>query len=104
MAHFAKIDANIVTDVIVVANDDCGNLPFPDSEPAGQAYLLSLGIDGVWLQTSYNGSFRGCYAGLGYTYDSDLDQFIPPAIVEPDQSMFVIDQLTGEINLSGFQP
>lgn len=78
MAHFAQLTGNYVTDVIVVANADCGDLPFPESEPVGQAFIASLGIEGTWLQTSYNGNFRGCYAGIGYTYDPELDQFVPP--------------------------
>lgn len=75
MAHFAQIKNNIVTDVIVVSNADCDNLPFPDSEPVGQAFIASLGIDGTWLQTSYNGNFRGTYAGITYTYDSTLGEY-----------------------------
>lgn len=75
MAHFAQINNNVVTDVIVVSNDDCDNLPFPDSEPVGQAFIASLGITGDWLQTSYNGNFRGCYAGIGYTYDASLGEY-----------------------------
>jgi hypothetical protein len=79
MAHFAKINADrIVEQVIVIANDDCGGGNFPDSEPIGQAFIASLGLDGEWLQTSYSGSFRGYYAGLGYTYDAALNEFVPP--------------------------
>ena len=78
MAHFAKVNKNVVSDVIVVSNDDLNDLPFPESEPIGQAYIASLGIEGTWLQTSYSGSFRGCYAGNGYTYNVVLDQFEPP--------------------------
>ena len=81
MAHFAKIENNIVGDVIVVSNNDCDNLPFPESEPIGQAYLASLGIVGEWLQTSYSGSFRGCYAGIGFTFDASIGvygEFVPP--------------------------
>lgn len=84
MAHFAQINGNYVTDVIVVANADCGDLPFPDSEPVGQAFIASIGIEGVWLQTSYNGNFRGTYAGIGYTYDPALDQFVPPVLEQTD--------------------
>lgn len=80
MAHFALIENSIVTDVIVIANADCDNLPFPASEPPGQAFIASLGIDGDWLQTSYNGNFRGCYAGIGYSYDPLLDEFVPPPV------------------------
>lgn len=75
MAHFAQISENIVTDVIVIANDNCDNLPFPESEPIGQAFIASLGINGTWLQTSYNGNFRGLYAGIDYTFDPELGEY-----------------------------
>jgi hypothetical protein len=75
MAHFAKIENNIVSDVIVVSNDDCNNLPFPESEPVGQAFIASLGITGTWLQTSYNGNFRGTYAGAGYFFDASIGEY-----------------------------
>jgi hypothetical protein len=84
MAHFAQITNNEVTEVIVVSNADCDNLPFPESEPIGQAFISSLGIEGEWLQTSYNGSFRGCYAGPTYTFNASLGEYgefvAPPAI------------------------
>jgi hypothetical protein len=79
MAHFAKIENGYVTRIIVVNNDVLdANGNFPESEPSGQAFIASLGIEGEWLQTSYNGNFRGMYAGIGFTYDEDLDAFIPP--------------------------
>jgi hypothetical protein len=83
MAHFALVTNNIVEEVIVVDNSDCNDLPFPNSEPVGQAYIASLGIQGDWLQTSYNGNFRGTYAGIGFTYDASLGEygeFLPPVI------------------------
>jgi hypothetical protein len=84
MAHFAKVDNdNIVEQVIVVANSDCGDLDFPESEPVGQAFIASLGIAGEWLQTSYNGNFRGRYAGIGYSYNKDSDSFVAPEVPEP---------------------
>lgn len=87
MAHFAKVENNKVTSVIVVSNDDCGGGDFPESELIGQAFLASLGFDGTWLQCSYSGSFRGVYCGIGWSYDADADIFIapPPPIdfVEP---------------------
>ena len=83
MAHFARIDDGIVTNVIVINNSDCGGGDFPESEPIGQAFIASIDIAGEWLQTSYNGNFRGCYAGTGYTYDADLDEFGPPSAPEP---------------------
>ena len=83
MAHFAKIENDTVTQVIVVSNDDCGGGNFPDSEPIGQTFIASLGLTGEWLQTSYNANFRANYASIGYTYDADLDEFVPPPIIEP---------------------
>ena len=85
MAHFAKVENNIVSDVIVVANSDCNDLPFPESEPVGQAFIASLGINGEWLQTSYNANFRGKYAGYLDTYDAELDEFVAPEPTEVTQ-------------------
>jgi hypothetical protein len=84
MAHFAQIADNIVQRVIVVSNNDCNGGDFPGSEPVGQAFIASVGLGGQWLQTSYNNNFRGIYAGIGYTYDVELDAFIAP-IVELDE-------------------
>jgi hypothetical protein len=84
MAHFAKVDNNIVQEVIVISNDDCNNLPFPESEPVGQAFIASLGLGGDWLQTSYNATFRLNYAGPGMTFDSligDYGAFITTPII-----------------------
>lgn len=70
MAHFAQInDDNIVQQVIVIANDDCGGGDFPESEPIGQSFIASLGLTGHWLQTSYHANFRGKYAGIGDVWD-----------------------------------
>ena len=78
MAHFAKVDNGIVQTVIVVSNDDCGGGDFPASEPVGQAFIASLGIAGEWKQTSYNGNFRGKYAGICDIYDAVNDIFTAP--------------------------
>jgi hypothetical protein len=81
MAHFAEVDENnIVTRVLVVDNSE---------EDNGQVFLAeTLGLGGTWLKTSYNTQggvhsnggtpFRKNYAGIGYTYDSGRDAFIPP--------------------------
>lgn len=78
MAHFAKVDNGIVSQVIVVSNDDCAGGDFPASEAAGQAFIASLGLAGEWRQTSYNGNFRGKYAGIGDIYDAVNDVFVAP--------------------------
>ena len=81
MAHFAKVSNGIVQQVIVVANSDCAGGSLPESEPAGQVFLASLGLDGEWLQTSYNANFRGIYAGIGYAWNGT--DFVAPVVV-PD--------------------
>jgi hypothetical protein len=79
MAHFAQVDEyQIVRNVIVINNSDCVGGDFPESEPIGQAFIASIGIEGEWLQTSYSGNFRGQYAGQGMTYDPVSDQFVSP--------------------------
>lgn len=82
MAHFAKIENNTVTNVIVVSNDDCGGGDFPASEPIGQAFIASLGITGEWLQCSYHANFRSVYPGVGWTYDAEADAFVAPSYEE----------------------
>ena len=83
MGHFAKVSNGIVTKVIVAEADFFNN--FVDDSP------------GKWIQTSYNTRggvhyapntnepsknqskvLRKNYAGIGYTYDSTRDAFIPP--------------------------
>ena len=84
MAHFARVDGGIVREVIVINDSDCGGGTMPESEPVGQAFIVSIGLDGEWRQTSYNGNFRGMYAGSGYTYDAVLDEFVAPVFPEPE--------------------
>lgn len=70
MAHFAKVENGIVTNVIVAEQE------FVDT------------LDGTWIQTSYNTRYnqhrndgyplRGNYAGIGYSYLEDEDIFMPP--------------------------
>ena len=77
MAHFAKLENNIVTQVIVVSNQDILDEQGQESEQKGIDFCSNL-LGGTWIQTSYNGKIRKNYAGIGYQYDSDLDAFIPP--------------------------
>ena len=70
MAHFAKIENGKVTQVIVVNNEVIGNASGLDGEAVGITFCQSLfGADTEWAQTSYSGSFRGKYAGVGDTFD-----------------------------------
>ena len=84
MAHFAKIENGIVREVNVINNADCGGGDFPESEAIGQAFIASLGIAGEWKQTSYSGSFRSKYAGIGDIYDAVNDVFVAPTIEESE--------------------
>ena len=73
MAHYAKVSNTLVTQVIVAEAEFFDT--FVDSSP------------GEWIQTSYNTKggvhsdggtpLRKNYAGVGYTYDSTRDAFIP---------------------------
>ena len=74
MAHFAKLDANnIVTQVIVVSNDDTADSSGIETESIGVAFCQKLvGADTNWKQTSYNGNIRGNYAGIGMTYMTNV--------------------------------
>ena len=74
MAHYAKVNNGIVIQVIVAEPEFFDT--FVDTSP------------GTWIQTSYNTHggqhrnggtpLRKNYAGIGYTYDSQRDAFIPP--------------------------
>jgi hypothetical protein len=79
MAHFAKIGLNnIVTEVLVVANRETMDSNGVEHESIGIEFLKTLTGHATWVQTSYNGNIRKNYAGVGYTYDSQRDAFIPP--------------------------
>lgn len=81
MAHFAKLENNIVTDVVAVLNDDILDGGGNESEDVGISFLrIIFGQDTVWKQTSYNNNIRKKYASIGDTYRQDLDAFIAPQI------------------------
>ena len=82
MAHFACLDENnIVTQVIVVGNDDCTDSNGAEVESIGVAFCQKLlGAETNWKQTSYNNSIRVRYAGIGYSYNEELDAFIAPKL------------------------
>ena len=79
MAHWAEIDeTNTVVRVLVGNNDDLNE---------GLDWIFE-NLGGTWVKTSYNTHggihvlggvpFRKNYAGIGYTYDTERDAFIPP--------------------------
>ena len=69
MAHHAKIENGIVTQVIVTMDSD--------EDTFADRMLAETGEQ--WVRTSYNGRIRYNYAGIGYTYDSVADAFIAPS-------------------------
>ena len=83
MAHVARIDEDgIVREVHVLNNSDLPNNGefSPEVEEAANAFQHPLGLEGNWKLTSYNGNFRGRYAGIGYKYDADNDEFVAPEV------------------------
>jgi hypothetical protein len=80
MAHFAKLDENnVVLEVAVINNIEMLAADGSESEMMGVAFLIRWsGGYSNWKQTSYNRRIRKNYAGVGYTYDSVRDAFIPP--------------------------
>jgi hypothetical protein len=85
MAHFAHVVNGTVVNVIVVENH-CA-----PTEEEGKAFIASIGLQGDYVQTSYNTyrdadgvpqhklggtPFRGQYAGFGDYYDAELDEFV----------------------------
>ena len=79
MAHYAEIDSqNHVIRVLVVANEVTHATPDgSEDEALGATFLADL-LGGEWVQTSYRGRIRGRYAGIGYTFDRERDEFVPP--------------------------
>ena len=113
MAHFAQLNENnMVTQVIVVSNDDCLDSDGNESEAVGVAFLKNMfGSDTIWKQASYNTvagkhysyndkdepvadggvGFRKNYPGIGMFYNEDIDAFIRP---QPYPS-WTLDATTG---------
>ena len=79
MAHYAEIDTdNRVIRVLVVANEVTHATPDgSEDEALGATFLADL-LGGEWVATSYNGNKRARYAGIGYRYDRERDEFVPP--------------------------
>jgi len=77
MAHFAKIENGIVTQVVVIANADTADANGNEKEYIGAGFCKNL-FGGDWKQTSYSASIRKNYAGIGFNYDLQRDAFIAP--------------------------
>ena len=96
MAHAAELDQNnIVIRVVVISND---------YEPNIEQFATEL-FGGVWKQTSYNGTIRKNYAGIGYFYHETLDFFIPPkchseAVLNEAIAQWTCENEAHNVNLS----
>jgi len=82
MAHYARVNAdNIVTYVTPIPNEMITDENGAEHEERALDHLYSTipdSVDDRWIQTSYNGNFRVRYAGLGYSWNEELNAFIPP--------------------------
>jgi len=65
MAWYAKVENNIVTDVLYLVDNK-------DSDWLYREY------GGTWLKCTEDGSIRKCFPNVGYVYDSQTDSFTPP--------------------------
>lgn len=69
MSHFAELDENNIVLRVLVGDNNLPNEGY-------DWFVENLG--GRWVQTSYNATIRKNFAGIGYTYDEELDAFIAP--------------------------
>jgi hypothetical protein len=83
MAHYAFLDNNnIVTEVIVGVDEDVIQTDTDGTQVGGSSEVWETWYGNfrgqLCKRTSYNGNYRKNYAGIGYTFDSVRDAFIPP--------------------------
>ena len=90
MAHFAKLDENNNVLAVHVVKNDVITIDGVESEQAGVDFLTDLYGHTLWKQTSYNGTIRKNYAGVGYTYDTGRNAFIAPK----PYSSWILDEAT----------
>lgn len=89
MSHFAELDKDsIVLRVTVGDNND------PAGDEGYQWLIDNLG--GTWIKTSYNGTIRKNFAGIGYTYDEKRDAFIAPKPEAVDEKGAPINYVLNE--------
>jgi hypothetical protein len=69
MSHFAEVDEDNYVIRVLVGDNEMPN--------EGYDWFVET-FGGRWIQTSYNANFRKNFAGIGFTYDENLDAFIPP--------------------------
>ena len=73
MAHYALLDANNVVTMVITGIDETELIEGLDTETwYGNRHNQTC------VRTSYNNKIRKQYAGIGYTYDADVDEFVAP--------------------------
>ena len=80
MAHAAKINSDGIVEQVIVIPDGLGD--GTEDDASVQAYINGIGLPGTWVRTSYNGTIRGKYAGIGDRYDAEADEFVSPIVEE----------------------
>ena len=94
MAYYATInEQNIVIAVNTGVDETVTQIDTDGTEVGGSSeawenyYTQQLNNPNLYVkQTSYNGNYRGHYAGVGYTFDASLGangEFVPPTTIEP---------------------
>lgn len=86
MAHYAFIDSNnIVVKVITGVDETVTQIDTDGTEVGGSSEAWERFYENqVWhsgltcKRTSYNSNIRGRYAGIGFIYREDIDQFVAP--------------------------
>jgi hypothetical protein len=78
MAHYAFLNENNVVTEVITGIDETELIEGLDPETWYGNFRGQ-----TCKRTSYNNNFRGTYAGIGYTYDAELDEFIAPPAPEP---------------------
>ena len=85
-AHAARVENGVVREVIVI--------PYLDDDDAKiTAYCNKIGLPGTWVDTSYTGSRRGKYAGVGDKFNMTREggEFVSPEIETAEQDTMIID-------------
>ena len=78
MAHFARInEENKVEQVLVVHNEVIASNG-EELEELGVQFLKNLTGHSNWKQCSFNSNFRGCFPGIGDSWDESINEFVKP--------------------------
>jgi hypothetical protein len=75
MAHYAFLDENNIVTEVIVGIDETETIEGLDTETWYGNYRQQ-----TCKRTSYNGNIRGIYAGIGFFYDENLDEFVAPKL------------------------